>query len=88
MVGQLALELLLRDRADLGRPVGLDRDVDRLPPLGIGPRVGERLQHRLRGASTSHSSMNTYSEATLSIRDYPLRISATLGIVDGARRLA
>ena len=38
---------VLRHAAELGRPVGLDRDVDRRPPLGIGRGVGERFEHRL-----------------------------------------
>ena len=53
----------MRDAADLGRAVRLDRDVDGPPPLGIGAGVGEGVEHASCGASTSHSSMNTYSSA-------------------------
>ena len=67
MVGQLALEVLARDGADLRRAVGLDRDVDRLPPLGVGAPVGERVEDGLAAArATSHSSTKTYSPAVRS----------------------
>ena len=61
VVREPPLEVLARDGADLRRAVGLDRDVDRLPPQRVGAPVGERVEHRLRGARTSHSSTNAYS---------------------------
>jgi len=46
-VGQLALEVLLGRHALAGRLVPIDLDVDRLPPVGIGAAVGERVEDRI-----------------------------------------
>ena len=47
VVGQAPLEVLARLLAQLGRPVGIDVEVDRAPPFGVGPRVGDRGEDRL-----------------------------------------
>ena len=46
-VGELALEVLLGGAADRRLAVALDVDVDGLPPLRVGARVGERIEHLL-----------------------------------------
>ena len=47
VVRELALELLARGAAHLRRAVALHGDVHGAPPLRIGARVGERVEHRL-----------------------------------------
>ena len=47
VVGEPPLEVLARDLADRGRPVGLDGLVHGLPPLRVGAGVRERVEHGL-----------------------------------------
>ena len=47
VVGQPALEVLARFLAERRLAVGVDVDVDRLPPLRVGAGVGDRGEHRL-----------------------------------------
>ena len=48
VVGEPALEVLARHLSERGRPVGLDVQIHRAPPLRIGAAVRERRERRLR----------------------------------------